>query len=256
MTKNNFTAIIVDDEEDAIELLAEKLKYLCRNITIVASHTVWHKALDDLRTQKPDLIFMDISMPGKNGLSILRLLPELDSEVIFITAYDDYARNAFEFSASGYILKPIDDEELNAAVSKATERAQNKKIAKLHSSNLATTLEVKIGIPNNKGIDYINVNDIIYIETFNKCTNVITKQNKILSSYNIGKFKTLLQGYMFYQVHRSYIININCIRRYESTGIIIMSDGTEIPIAKNEREDFLDLFDKITKHPDQNNYTK
>jgi two-component system LytT family response regulator len=243
---NSYTCIVIDDEPKAIELLKDSLRYLYNNIEVIGAYTEWDKALEAIRTTTCDILFSDISMPGKNGMELLKLVPDLDCEIIFITAHSEFALNAFKLAASGYILKPIDDAELKNTVDKTIERIKNKKLARSNIASL-TILNNKIGIPNNNGIDYVDINSIIYFESINRCTKVVTKDGDILSSYNIGKFKTMLEQYMFYQVHRSYIINLNCIRRYETTGIVIMSNNVEIPIAKNERAEFLELFGKVTK---------
>jgi len=243
---NKFTCIIVDDEYKAIELLKDSLKYLYPNIEITGTYTNWVAALEALRSHHCDIFFTDISMPGKNGMELLRLVPEIESEIIFITAHSDYALNAFKFSAAGYILKPIDDAELRLAVDKAIERIRYKKIA-TKSSASSYPVNPKIGIPNNKGIDYIDVNEIIYFETVNKYTKVVTKSYELLSSYNLGRFKELVEDKLFYQIHRSYIVNLNCVKRYESPGIVVMSNNKEIPVSKAIKEDFLKIFTTVTR---------
>jgi two-component system LytT family response regulator len=238
-----FTCLIVDDEQDAIDLLCARLRLLYDKIDIIGTYTTWEAAINALRNQKADVLFMDVSMPGKTGIDLLRLLPGMESEIIFITAYEEYALVAFQFAASGYILKPIDDHELLAAVNVAIERNQNKKLAKYHS---ATGHSAKIGIPNAKGVDYIDMPDIQYFETVNGYTKVVTKDLDLLSSFSIGKFKPLLDARYFYQVHRSYIVNLNYIRKYQSNGEVVMSNNKEIPVSKNLRDEFLNLFHTVT----------
>lgn len=246
---NNITCIIIDDEPKAIELLKDCLTDLYKNVTILGTYTSGSQALDALRENQCDIVFLDISMPGKSGLDLMKLLPNLESEVIFVTAHSDYALDAFKYSAAGYVLKPIDDAELATAVDNAIERIINKKLAQRSNTPAHNNVAInpKIGIPNNNGIDYVNVNEILYFETLNKYTKVVTQHSELLSSYNIGKFKDLLEAHAFYQVHRSYIINLNCIRRYESNGVVIMTDNKEIPVSKNVCEDFLNFFSRVQK---------
>lgn len=234
-----FTCIIIDDEVDAIELLAHRLGHLFKNISIIGKYTTWEDGLQGLRENRSDLLFLDISMPGKNGIALLKLVPNLQCEIIFVTAHDDYALDAFTFSATGYILKPIDDEELSAAIVKALERATNRRNARQVTP---ISVNEKIGIPNNHGIDYINVHDIMYMESLNKCTKIVTAKGEYISSTNIGKFQSITSGHPFFQVHRSYIINLNCIARYESSLVVIMTDKKEIPVSRNVKNDFLKLF--------------
>jgi two-component system LytT family response regulator len=238
---NNYTCILVDDEQDAIDLLSDKLEHLYKNIRITGAFLTWENALNALRVEKCDLLLMDISMPGKNSIDLLKLLPNLDSEIIFVTAYDNYALDAFAFSTSGYLLKPVNDTDLSFAINKAIERIQNKKLAKQVKPS-STQLNDKIGIPNNHGIDYVSINDIYYLESANKCTKVVTAKSEFISSINIGNFKFLVDNHFFFQVHRAYIINLNCITRYESSGMAIMANKKEIPVSRNVKNEFLKIF--------------
>lgn len=236
-----FNCVIVDDERDAIDLLSFRILQLFNNITISDTFMHWQDALTALRKNKYDLLFIDISMPGKNGLDLLKLLPVLDCEIIFVTAHENYALKAFSFAASGYILKPIDDEELSAAINKSLERIENKALAN-QNRKVSSIVTEKIRIPGKQGIDYVNVSDIIYLESVNKCTQIVTAAGKYLCSTNLGTYKYLTDSNLFFQVHRSFIVNLNCITRYESGGVVIMRDKTEIPVARNIRHDFLHLF--------------
>jgi two-component system LytT family response regulator len=233
--------VIVDDEQDAIDLLSFRIGQLYGNINISDTFQHWQAALAALRTNKYDLLFIDISLPGKIGLDLLKLLPGIDCEIIFVTAHDNYALKAFSFAATGYILKPIDDQELSAAVDRALERITHKTLAAQNQKGSSVVNE-KIRIPGKQGIDYVNVNDILYLESINKCTQIATSNGKYLCSTNLGTYKYLTDGGTFFQVHRSFIINLNCITRYESGGVVIMQDKKEVPVARNIRHDFLRLF--------------
>ena len=238
---NNYTCIIVDDEQDAIELLIDRLGKLYKNIIINGTYSYWEDALAALRKENPDLLLMDISMPGKNSIELLKLLPGLESEIVFITAHENYAIDAFAFSTSGYILKPIDDAELSAAINKAIDRVHNKRLAKQNTGS-STLAKGKIGIPNNHGIDYISIDEILYLESTNKCTKIVTGKSEYISSTHLGRFKNLIDKHHFFQVHRSFIINLDCILRYESSGIVIMSNKKQIPVSRNIKNDFLKIF--------------
>jgi two-component system LytT family response regulator len=178
-------------------------------------------------------------------MDILKLLPNNEMEIIFVTAYTEYALEAFKYSATGYIVKPIGDKELSIAVDKAIERIKNKKIARHNVSAPVQLANSKIGVPNGKGVNYYDYNEIIFLEAVTNYTKVVTKSGEILSSNNIGKFNYLMDGLPFCNVHRSYIINLNCVARYEAPGIIIMSNKVEIPLSRGAREDFLNRFNSI-----------
>ncbi len=241
---NSVSCIIIDDEDYAIGLLSESLKELYSNIKIVKTFTTWKDGLEALRTMKVDIVFLDISIGGKNGLDILKIVPTLDSEIIFVTAYAEYALEAFKFSATGYIVKPIGDTELIKAVDKALERLHNKKMASQYKGT-GVQLNTKIGIPSGKGVSYFDVDDIIYFEAVNNYTKVVTKNTELISSYNIGKFTSILEGMPFFHVHRSFIVNLNYVSRFEAVGAVIMINKKEIPVSRNSRDEFLKLFTSL-----------
>lgn len=236
------SCIIIDDEHHAIGLLAARLKALYNNITIVGTYTSWTDGLDAVRDNIADLVFLDISIGEQNGIDILKMAPTIESEVIFVTAYAEYALEAFKFSATGYIIKPVGDVELNNAVCKAAERIKNKRLARSHKPGHT---QLKIGIPSGKGINYYNVDDILYFEAVNNYTRLVMVSGELTSSYNIGRINSILDGSPFFQLHRSYVVNINFVVRYEASGIVIMSNKKEIPVARNYREGFLKLFNSI-----------
>jgi len=238
--KNHFSCIIIDDEPQAIEMLADSLSIINKNINIIGTHASWSGALEALRSETPDLVFLDISIQGRNGMDLLKSLPEIKSEIIFVTAYSDHALNAFKFPTSGYILKPIDDIELANAVDRALIRIKQKRQAD-KGSNISSM----IGIPDNKSINYINVNDIIYLEANNSYTTVVTTNNTITSAYNIGKFREMLDVHNFYQVHRSFIINLHHVKRYETSGSVVMDNNKEIPVARTARNEFMQFFVQV-----------
>ena len=160
-TAEKYTCLIVDDEPVAIALLEDLLQDHFPNIEVAARFTYWTDALQYLKTEHCDLLFLDISMQGKNWLQLIRCVPELKSEVVFVTAYSDYALDAFRLSAAGYLLKPLDETELTSTVNKVLERVSLKKHAERGSAP-AASYPKKIGIPSYNAIEYFNVDDIVY----------------------------------------------------------------------------------------------
>jgi len=236
--------IIIDDEPKAIDVLQERLRLLFPNLTISGMFTDWKKGLEVLRTTPVDLVFLDVSMPEKTGVDFLKLFPTLPFQVVFVTAHSEFAMEAIKFSAAGYVLKPIDDYELSFAVNKAIDNIRNgKSIQPVPVMNSKR----KIGVPNIKGIDYLNIEDILYFESVNKYTKVVTKDYSIMSSYNLGEFKKIIDDNLFFQAHRSYIVNLSHVMRYETSGAIIMEDNMQIPVSKSVRNEFIGLFNKISR---------
>lgn len=244
MLQNRFNCIIVDDEIDAVELLSSRLLKLYDNIQISATYNDWQQALNALRNGGFDLLFMDISMPGKTGINLLKLIPDLDCELIFVTAHDNYALDAFSLSASGYILKPVDDTELKNTVDKAQERILIKRQANAAATATERVAQPadKITIPHHNGFDYISYKDIVYVEGINKGTKIVTTTYEIYSTLGLVKFEFLIENYGFFQTHRSFIINLDHILRYESSGLVIMKNKAEIPLSRSAKNDFLNIY--------------
>ncbi|HXS36923.1 MAG TPA: LytTR family DNA-binding domain-containing protein [Flavipsychrobacter sp.] len=243
----DISCVIIDDEPKAIDVLQQRLNVLFPNIKILGTFTEWRKGLEMLRNTKVDLLFLDISMPEKTGIDLLKLFPSISFQIILVTAHSHFALDAIKFSVAGYVLKPIDDYELSFAVMKALDRIKG-----ISATNVTTETDnnnntLKIGIPNPKGIDYLNTEDILYFESINKYTKVVTMEYSVISSYNLAEFKKILDSKFFFQIHRSFIINLYHVRRYETSGVLIMEDNTQIPVSKNVRNDFMLAFSKISK---------
>ena len=237
-----YNCIIIDDEPQAIELLVEYLNTLQKNIEVVGSFVSWADAVDGLKQLQYDILFLDISIHDKNGIDLLKIVPDIKSEVIFVTAYSNYALDAIKFSPCGYLLKPIDEVELAVTLEKAIKRIDEKRAAK---HVLEAFLAEKVGIFNNRGIDYVDVKDIIYFEGIQQYTKITTTRTEFTSSYNLAKFSHITDRFPFYKVHRSYVINLKNVMRYETSGIVIMSNKKEIPVARSQRNDFLKIFEAI-----------
>lgn len=236
--------VIVDDEPKAIELLKKRISLLFPNLSNIGVYTGWSGAVDPLRTNKPDIVFLDISMPEKSGIDFLKLFPDRKFDVIFVTAHADYAIDAIKLSAVGYILKPIDDTELYHAVNKVIEKKNSVSKNSITDNNGDI---LKIGVPNINGVDYIKPEEILYFESVNKYTKVVTKSYSVVSSYNLGEFKKVISDESFFQVHRSFIVNLHHIRRYEAAGTVVMDDDMQIPVSKNSKSEFHERFGKISR---------
>lgn len=236
MINSKYKCLIIDDEPKAIELLKDSIAELYENLEVIATYSDWKPALQALKANVADLVFLDISMPQKNGMDLLTMVPDMTSEVIFVTAYSEHAIDAFGFGASGYVLKPINDTFLYKTINKAIERINHKRAA-ITGVAIQTQSNNKIGIPSQKGIDYIDVNDILYLESINRYTSVVMKNDKLLSSYSIGKYRPMLDGFSFCQVHRSFIVNLKHVKRYEHPGTVHMTNGIAIPVSRQNKDE-------------------
>lgn len=231
-----YSCIIVDDEVNAIKMLEDTINEVYPSLNIICSYSAWREAIIAINKKEFDILFLDIDLSGRSGFDLLSLLSGIDCEIIFVTAHEEFAINAFQYPATGYVLKPVEDIILFKAIEKAIHNI-DKKTARSTQAN-------KIAIPNNRGLDYVEQSSIIYIEALAKNTRIKANHKEYISSQSFGFYKKHLTSYPFYQVHRSFIINLMCIERYESFGVIIMNDSSSIPIARNLREDFLKRFGK------------
>jgi two-component system, LytTR family, response regulator len=232
-----YHALIVDDEPNAVESLRLSLGTLFRQVLVTHTCSNWQDALLVLQQQQFDLIFLDIRMPGKTGIQLARLLPQLKGKIIFVTAHEEYALEAFKCYASGYLLKPLNDEELFALVSRLLTIAAPPAAA-----------DDILGIPGSKGIDYIHINDIIYLQSEHKCTRIVLSNRVLYSSYHLGRFRDFLPAHRFLGVHRSYLVNLYAVQRYvhDQSGIV-MNNEAEIPVARAMREELLQQFATLNK---------
>jgi two-component system, LytTR family, response regulator len=240
-------AILVDDEENALNSLKQKIIQHCDTVKIIAACTVPDEAIEKINLLQPDLIFLDIEMPGINGFSFLQKLDHKNVEVIFVTAYDHYAVKAIRFSALDYLVKPVDLDELKAAVDRAIE----KRNTAMPNQRLDMLLDQisrpqksfnKIAIPTHEGMQFIKVNDIIYLEAHVNYTHIFLKDNlKYIVSRTIKDFEEILPTEIFFRIHNSYIINKDYLEKYirGEGGQVVLSNGTVLDVAKRKKAEFL-----------------
>jgi two-component system, LytTR family, response regulator len=241
-------ALIIDDEAGNVLTLKKMIDIYCPNVEIIDFAYEINTGYDLIITKKPQLVFLDIEMPYGNGFDLLEKLMPINFEVIFITAYDNYAIKAFKYAAIDYILKPVNIEELETAVKKATQFIKGKLSQQnvellLATINTTNTSNNKIAIPTNKGLVFEQSENILYLEASQNYSKIyLTSGSTHLVSKGLGDFEEVLSNVTFFRVHKSYIININKISRYHNGrgGFVIMEDGTEIEIAIRKKTKFLE----------------
>ncbi len=244
-------AIVVDDEPKARELLANKLTKNCPQVLVIGIAESAEVARDLVDKEKPDLVFLDVAMPGESGFDFLKKFSSLDFEIIFVTGFNDYALDAIKFCAIGYVLKPIRNADLIEAVDNAHRRILDKRMLErnqhfLTNINNPGSPSNRIGIPTTEGLEFVSTSEIIRCEGVQRCTKVhLTSRKSLISSYNLGVFVKLLKGYGFYDVHKSHLINLAQIKRYNRTGEVEMLDNSVIPVSRRRRNDFLEQLQRI-----------
>lgn len=249
-------AIIVDDEANSREALQGKLELFCPEVEVEAEAAEVDEAVQALKKHKPDLLFLDIELAGGSGFDILELIKEeekLNPAVIFITAHDEFAIQAIKFSALDYLLKPIDPEELVKAIRKVEEeKGMPKKSANFNvlveNIRQAADSPKKIVVPTSDGMHVIKVADIIRLESSSNYTTFhLRDQKPLLASKTLKEFDAMLDGYAFNRVHKSHLVNMNCLKRYVQTdgGYLILEDGSNIPVANRKKEQLLSLLKNL-----------
>jgi two-component system, LytTR family, response regulator len=252
-----FKTIIVDDELNCVEVLEILIKQNFNDLDIVATFTSSKKALEYLQTNPVDLLFLDIQMPFLTGIDLLHKLDKYNFQVVFTTAFDQYAINAIKLSALDYLLKPIDEELLTSAIAKFRKlkgetNIQQQLTTLLQHYNLPNTASQSNAIINNKivvslqdKILFYDPQEILYCQSNDNYTTLFLKNGeKILASKTIRHFEDLLSPQGFIRPHQSYIINTNYIEQYNKKdgGFLIMTDGISIPVSRHRKEEILQMF--------------
>ena len=247
---NKTTAILIDDEKKALDSLAIKVKRFFPEINILATCNNPKEAINLINTNEPDLVFLDIEMPVISGFDVLSKVNIADFETIFVTAYNNYAIEAIKHSAIGYIVKPIDNDELKLAVNNALKNIA-KKTAYTKNQNLldhlgVNTKKTSLAIPTTKGLSFLKSKDIIRFEGVDGYTKIICCDTKeILSSYNIGKFAKILDNSSFFLPHKSHFINLHFVESILKEGTILLKDGAIIPLSKNKRQELIQKMQQL-----------
>jgi two-component system LytT family response regulator len=246
-------AVIIDDEDINRDNLQQLLLQYCAEITITGAAANAEEGRALIQQHQPDIVFLDIEMPGKNGLDLLKSLPEHNFEIIFVTAHHQYGIQAVKFAALDYLLKPINFEELQSAVTRAVKKRSEKQrnhqlenlIQLLHQQN--TKSEHRIALPTTKETRFAKTEEIIRCESSNNYTIFyLISGEKIIVSKPIYEYEALLADYQFIRCHQSHIVNTKLIKSWIKTdgGHLLLYDKTEIPVSRQKREQVRALFSK------------
>ena len=237
------SALLVDDEKNGRENLTGLIRSHCPNIRIVAEAASVEQAISAIQEHHPQLIFLDIEMPGGNGFQLLEHFKDFPFEVIFVTAYDNYAIKAIRFSAADYILKPIHLNDLQIAVSKVAERVhqkqENQRMKQL-IYNISQPQNPRIGLPTGDRIEFVEVHKIIRCQGEGNYSHIWFEGNKhLLVAKTLVEFEDLLQEYSFFRVHKTHLVNLKHVVAYEKTdgGILQLSNGDKVSISRRRKED-------------------
>ena len=230
-------SLIVDDEESCRETLRIFLEEYCQDVEIIGSVDTIEEAYRQIMIKKPELVFLDVSIPPSDGFELLRRFQKFNFEVIFTTAFNQYAIQAIRFSAADYLLKPIDPVELVAAIDRVSEKQ------KMNTESKQTP--VKLVLYSDKSYFFVDPDMILHLELQSRKIAIYLKDNKKYEvSKSIQEMEDVLDG-NFFRCHKSFIINLNEIKEYvpdKHGGCVILTNNKIIPVAERRREAFLNAF--------------
>jgi len=241
-------AIIVDDEPHGIGTLQKMLELNCPQVTVAATCSNAQAARQKLEELSPDLVFLDIRMPGKSGLELLAELPDKNFEVIFVTAHNEYLLQALQYSAADYLLKPVDEDRLLEAMQRVETRLQQGRNARkletlLHNIlHAGSPADLRLCLPTLKGFIIVKMEEIIYCEAERSYTVFhLAGSNPITVSKPLLDYERLLSNSLFLRVHKSFLINLQHVKEYQrgEGGLLVMSNGTKIEVSRRKKEQFL-----------------
>lgn len=239
-------AVIVDDEPKAIQGLIWELSNFSDEIEVMASFTNPNEALTYLETNTPDCLFLDVQMPTIGGFQFLEQLKTTDFAVIITTAYDEYAIKALKHDAIDYLLKPIDSDDLKAAIVKIKKHS-DRVINAARFERMLTNFNSKFGkkritINTDGKLLFLDVDDIIYVESDGNYSTLFLQNNKkIVVTKKLKEVDAMLPEHYFFRIHNSYIINLNKIKAFvKNEGYVIMDSEHKIPVARKRKSDFLE----------------
>ncbi|MFC6267400.1 LytR/AlgR family response regulator transcription factor [Frigoriflavimonas asaccharolytica] len=246
-------AIIIDDEKRARVTLQLLLKEYCPEVEIVAQCENLPEGVKSIRKLKPDLVFLDIEMPGHSGLELLDFFDEneINFSIIFATAYNEYAIKAFKFSAIDYLLKPINPEELVSAIERMKKQNAKLENLKMLKENMASTKAKKIAVPCGNKIIFLDTTKILYIKGEGSYSEVCCLDGtKHLISRNLKNFEDIIcLDENFLRVHRSYIVNMEQVVSYQKTdgGTLNLEGGKDVPVSSSKIDLILEKINLIQR---------
>lgn len=240
---NTLKAIIVDDEESARDVLQSLLVRFCSDVVVVAKCENLTEAVRVIEQKQPDLVFLDIEMPNYAGYEIVKFFKAITFEIIFVTAYDQYAIRAFEIAAMDYLLKPIDIERLKKTISRVRDHRssehQDKRLSLL--GNTLENKQLKNIVVSDRGNQHIiPIESIVAIEAQESYCTIHTSDKKYTASKNLKHFETIFEGLtQIIRVHKSWIINVACIQSYSKSELTIqMITGIVAKLSKYKKAEF------------------
>lgn len=247
-------AVIIDDEKHCIDNLQWQLQQYCPEVEIVAICDAGEKGLQQIQREQPQLVFLDVEMPGMSGFEMLEALKEINFDIIFTTAFDQYAIRAIKFGALDYLVKPIDKDELIDAVNKHLKHEQRDSLKQLTAllSHIKKSNDLsfqKIALPTMHSYELVPLNNIIVCESNNNYTDVrLNNGQHFLISKTLKQIEDLLNMPPFFRVHNSFLVNLQYAIRYVKGegGYLVLNNDTTVPVSRSKKEELLKLITNLS----------
>lgn len=243
MSNVNLTAIAIDDEQDSLSILQILLERYCPQVTLAATFTDPHEAIAYIHATPPDLLFLDISMPTLSGFELLEQVKQHRMEVIFTTAHDEYAIQAFQVGALHYLLKPIDRNDLTQSVERVLRRQPETPQPSIQAllQQVATMRRPKLAVSTLKGIELIDIDDIVYCEASSNYTLVYFADRKMVVTKTLKEMEQQLRVHNFFRIHHSYLINMAHLRSFLKTdgGYVTLSNGKQLSVSRSRKPELM-----------------
>ncbi len=237
--------IIIEDEHKSMLTLQTLLERYCPEAEVVGTGNSVEAGIRVIQEQRPELVFLDIAMPDGDAFDLLNRLGKVEFEIVFITAYNEFALKAFEFSALHYLLKPINYRELQEAVQRFMKVRNHPNIQPrldILSRSLSNHFD-KISLPSNDGLIIVEINDIVRFEAAgNYSTVFLASGERIIVSKTLNQFEEILVGLHFIRIHNTHLINLKFVKKYQrgQGGMVTMNNGNQIPVSRTRKNDFID----------------
>ncbi|MEM6768189.1 MAG: LytTR family DNA-binding domain-containing protein [Bacteroidota bacterium] len=237
-TEDPIRSIIVENEQAGLKNLVLKIERSCPDVKIVSSCDTFQKGLEEIQIQKPDLVFLDIKLDKMTGFDLLQRLTHVPFEVIITTAYPEFGVQAVRASAVDYLLKPVKDGELVAAVARAKAKMLE------HLQNQKQPIS-RIALPTRDGLKFLSVEEILYAVADNNNTNIVLYNSKsFLVTKTLLDIEKKLFKYSFFRIHKSHLINLDYVETYRNSDhTVTMTNGDLLTVARNSRKAFKNLFE-------------
>jgi two-component system LytT family response regulator len=241
----------VDDEITSSQVLEKLIQHYLPDLQVIAICNKPMDAVEKISTLNPDLVFMDIELPGMTGFEILEKVNPIHFNIIFTTAHSQYGIKAIQFSAIDYLLKPINIEELRTAVARTSKLLSgNQSLERikvlLENIQLLQTNDPfnRIALPTNDGLKFVYTNDIVRCMSSNNYTHIFLRSGeKILISKTLKDVENVFSAHTFCRVHNSHLVNTSYIKKFikSDVNMVVMSDGTEVEVSRRKKEELLKI---------------